>query len=275
MGIDAPGKYGCWTSHRTVVNMAKTQQLLRVLVFEDDVDFVFNNMHNPMAQMQGIVNDIESLYGSSTHKQWDLVRLGQHSVCGTPVTRAFPSSQWQSGQWMPSLWKSKGYNTHALLWSQHGMNEFLRTTYEDVNLTQGKDKKIDVDAWMVQSGNFNSYNVYPQIAIQNPRFESDIQDNGFSYAKWQRWTHTLQYHHSNALDVGALVLLPIALMIGLIVMLIVVYWCAMRLQFNVYITTIVAFLGAGWSHLVAFAMRPLSRFHAALEPDKTSYPTIA
>lgn len=261
-GIQSAAKYGCWDSHRKVCLHARRKRWKILFELEDDVEFRLDPL-NPTAHLSRILADITTLSKIST---WDIVRLGHHAISGRPVPGTV------DGNWLPRVWECNSYLTHALLWSAHGYNEFLRKTYEDINLTNDRkgnihDRQIEVDKWMVESQQFRNYAIYPQIAVQNPKFESDISgDSGLSWSRWYAWTHKLQYRYTNALDFGALVIQPLIICILVFVAMVMFSCLCIKTKvLTVSMSKLLSIFSYGW-HAIQ------SHFHwFQTQIDRSSY----
>ena len=134
------GAYGCWMSHKAIVNHALSKGHKRILIFEDDVTFL-------PALTQSVINHEIPEALTVLPDDADFFHLGYFPLRGSPVLHSGPS---QFGK----LWWVKALCTVAYVATVKGMQ-----TIRD------GDMSLPIDFWMLKH-NTQQYALYPKIAWQ-------------------------------------------------------------------------------------------------------------
>ena len=96
------GRYGCYESHRSVIEKAYKDGISRVLIFEDDVLF--------RGGWEQVVEDAEAFISSNV--PFDALFLGSKSLFVDERTT-------------PNIWRVKCFEAHAYIVSRSGMEAYL------------------------------------------------------------------------------------------------------------------------------------------------------
>lgn len=178
------GAYGCWKSHKTIAEHALQHGHKRILVFEDDVEFLSNL--SPDFAAHTLPNLIEDLPENA-----EFLHLGYFPFSGFPVIGFGGKSRF--GQ----LWSVQAVCTVAYMATEKGM-EKLR----DANFT------IPLDFWMIQ--NTHQYAAYPKIAWQR-QSPTDVQEEwaGCSSTSIKEIGNKAYRNSQTPVDTFLIILLPI------------------------------------------------------------------
>lgn len=96
------GRYGCYDSHRIVMQQAYDDGLNSVLIFEDDVEF--------RDGWEKVVEEAKQFLDSGT--QYDALMLG-------------PELKFVDEKTFPNIWRVKCIHAHAYIVSREGMKSFI------------------------------------------------------------------------------------------------------------------------------------------------------
>jgi len=177
------GAYGCWKSHKIIAEHALANGFQRILVFEDDVEFLSNI--TPGFAARDLPNLLEDLPSDA-----EFLHLGYFPFSGFPVTNCNKS---RFGQ----LWRVQAVCTVAYVATVRGM-ECLRDAVFNIPL----------DFWMVQ--NTHQYAVYPKIAWQRPS-PTDVQEEwaGCASTSIKEIGNTAYRNTQTPVDTFLIVLVPV------------------------------------------------------------------
>jgi len=177
------GALGCWRSHQIVLKSAKDAGLKRVLVLEDDVEFLNTCTSDSLLQLS---------IDMAAHKGWDFWHLGYLPVCGSyPLDTRF------------RVWNMKALSTVAYVASIQGMNKII-------NVVNAFDKPIDV--WMMN--NCVQRATFPKLAWQrdSPTSVEELWF-GLNVTACKEFFAKIYRQNLALIDLIILVLLPIVLLI--------------------------------------------------------------
>ena len=152
-GIISPQKIGyegCLLSHIQILREARDQKLNKVLIFEDDAEFI------------GSIEDLEKSIDQAKFFNWDVFYLGYNAVHQIN----------QISQNLVSLIHT--YTTHAIAYHSRFFDHAITA------MDQGRIKIIDV--WLAKEiqYKFNCIGSYPMAFAQRPGF-SDVENRKVNY----------------------------------------------------------------------------------------------
>ena len=140
------GKYGCYDSHRSVIQKAYDDGLERVLIFEDDVKFTEG--------WEKVVAEARAFIDSGT--AFDALFLG----CAI---------RFVDEKSFPNIWRVKCCQAHAYIVSKEGMGAFLAHSDQfESGIDNFSKDLIQLSAWQ------NMYGYTSEIIIQDDDFGSDL-----------------------------------------------------------------------------------------------------
>lgn len=141
--IETPGTYGCWESHRIIMELAIEKKSNRNLIFEDDVTFL--DILTPQ-HLLNIKNQVENL-----PPDWEMFFLGH-----LPAFSNWPTEH-------HGVWRVHSVFTHAYIQSRAFMSKFKNISYTDVNKIGSRS--VQLDAYFMKTT--IQYATVPMIAVQS------------------------------------------------------------------------------------------------------------
>jgi hypothetical protein len=164
-GILSRGRYGCFQSHSTCVELGLKENANRTLVFEDDIEMLRDQITS--TRLNTLVHDLNH----HMPNEWDVLKLGQITCSGKPWPIECASHP-EKG-WIPRLLINNSLATHAMIWSKAGMERLLQTSFLDAKVKTGKE--WDVDRWMAEQ-EFVMLSCFPQMILQSNSKTSNTQN---------------------------------------------------------------------------------------------------
>jgi GR25 family glycosyltransferase involved in LPS biosynthesis len=163
--VRAPGKKGCWESHRYIALRSLRKGYPFVLVFEDDVEFDASIDINTIDRIRDILSN-------KLPDEWFIFYLGHFSFVSLYT-------------WEPDLCWTISCGLHAYFMSRRMMEWLAGNPYEEE--THDRTISFGLDAFVMTHG--PSFAFYPAICFQKPTLGTD-NHRFIGTNKWITWSNS-------------------------------------------------------------------------------------
>lgn len=203
-GFTNPTAYGCWHSHRTIVERAK-DFTGPVLVMEDDCWF------QPHFTPQEL-NKVLQFIAKNQDNKLDIFFLGHVPVFGRS-TQTIDSSSPEAKQ----VWQVKSVLTHSYFISRSGRLKLLAKPVEPVKSWPWAFTGQGIDSWYASS--MSSYAMkQPSFATQTPTVTSDHHDRSTLTGGFTPFLLRCHHSHTQFSETMVSLTLPFFFVIGLLIL---------------------------------------------------------
>jgi len=167
---------GCWTSHQYAAWCGKhVLEAERLLVFEDDVNFIVPIDHNEADFLSAQLSTLDQ-----QKPNWDVFYLGHFSMYLAPISDA--------------IWKTKSSEAHAYLLSSRGMlnvGNAKFSSYHCPNKSSYEKLASAIDLYM--AFHLQCYTTWKHYVVQ--KTQQEMPSHISSYSKLFYWAHDWKSTH--------------------------------------------------------------------------------
>jgi GR25 family glycosyltransferase involved in LPS biosynthesis len=186
------GAYGCWKSHKAIMEHAMHHNYKRILVFEDDIAFTESFEPSTLHNLANTVQDLP--------QDADVFHLGYFPLRGTPVMHEGLST-------LGKIWSVKALCTVAYMATIKGM-ETIRNS----------DLSLPIDFWLTK--NSTQYAIFPKVAWQR-KSKTDVDERWFGCptTSVKEFGNYIYRNFYSVVDTLILIIVPIILFLSFTILL--------------------------------------------------------